>query len=50
MRVGLFAVVLAQLFPLQSTPSYWSMPIGGWFYLLLGWAMAETYGRRSTTP
>ncbi len=45
MRVGLFAVVLAQLFPLQSTPSYWSMPIGGWFYLLLGWAMAETYGR-----
>jgi O-antigen ligase len=45
MRVGLFAVVLAQLFPLQSTPSYWSMPIGGWFYVLLGWAMAETYGR-----
>ena len=45
MRVGLFAVMLAQLFPLQSTPSYWSMPIGGWFYVLLGWAMAETYDR-----
>ena len=45
MRVGLFAVMLAQIFPVQSTPSFWSMPIGGWFFLLLGWAMAETYGR-----
>ena len=45
MRVGLFVAILGQLFPVQSTPSYWSMPIGGWFYLLLGWAMAETYGR-----
>ena len=45
MRVGLFAVMLVQVFPVQSTPSFWSMPMGGWFYLLLGWAMAETYGR-----
>lgn len=45
MRVGLFATMLAQIFPVQSTPSFWSMPMGGWFYLLLGWAMAETYGR-----
>lgn len=45
MRVGLFVTMLAQIFPVQSTPSFWSMPIGGWFYLLLGWAMAETYGR-----
>ncbi len=44
-RVGLFVTMLAQIFPLQSTPSFWSMPMGGWFYLLLGWAMAETYGR-----
>lgn len=45
MRVGLFATMLAQIFPVQSTPSFWSMPMGGWFFLLLGWAMAETYGR-----
>ena len=45
LRVGLFVTILSQLFPIQSTPSYWSMPMGGWFYLLLGWAMAETYGR-----
>ena len=49
LRVGLFATLLAQLVPLQSTPSYWSMPMGGWFYLLLGWAMAETYGRARAT-
>ena len=48
MRVGLFAVMLAQIFPVQSTPSFWSMPMGGWFFLLLGWAMAETYGRAET--
>lgn len=48
MRVGLFAVMLAQLFPIQSTPSFWSMPMGGWFYLLLGWAMAETRARYFT--
>jgi O-Antigen ligase len=45
MRVGLFATVLAQLFPVQSAPSFWTLPMSGWFYLLLGWAMAETYGR-----
>lgn len=45
LRVGLFVTMLAQIFPLQSTPSFWSMPMGGWFYLLLGWAMSETYGR-----
>jgi len=44
-RVGLFAAILSQLFPIQSTPSFWTMPMSGWFYLLLGWAMAETYGR-----
>ena len=44
-RVGLFATILAQLFPVQSTSSYWGMPMGGWFYLLLGWALAEARWR-----
>lgn len=45
LRVGLFATILAQLVPLQSTSSYWSMPMGGWFYLLVGWALAEARWR-----
>ena len=44
-RVGLFATILAQLVPFQSTGSFWSMPMGGWFYLLLGWGLAEAYAR-----
>jgi O-antigen ligase len=42
MRVALFAVVFVQLWPVQSTTAFTSMPMGGWFFLLLGWAMAET--------
>jgi hypothetical protein len=26
----------------QSTTAFTSMPMGGWFFLLLGWALAET--------
>jgi O-antigen ligase len=41
LRVALFATILAQLWPVQSTTAFTSMPVGGWFFLLLGWAMAE---------
>jgi len=41
LRVGLFATIFAQLWPIQSTTAFTSMPMGGWFFLLLGWAMAE---------
>ncbi len=41
LRAGLFAVVCAQVWPIQSTTAFTSMPVGGWFFLLLGWAMAE---------
>ncbi len=44
---ALFATILVQLWPLQSTSSWWSMPMGGWFYLLLGWALAEAKWRES---
>ena len=47
LRVGLFASVLAQLWPVQSTSAFTSMPMGGWFFLLLGWAMAEARHQRS---
>jgi len=42
LRVGLFATMFVQLWPVQSTTAFTSMPMGGWFFLLLGWALAET--------
>jgi O-antigen ligase len=45
LRVGLFAAIFIQLWPIQSTSAFTSMPIGGWFFLLLGWAMAEARRR-----
>jgi O-antigen ligase len=41
LRVGLFASVLIQLWPFASTSAFTSMPTGGWFFLLLGWGLAE---------
>jgi len=41
LRVGLFATVLIQLWPFASTSAFTSMPMGGWFFLLLGWGLAE---------
>lgn len=45
LRVALFATIFAQLWPIQSTSAFTSMPMGGWFFLLLGWAMAEARQR-----
>jgi O-Antigen ligase len=42
LRVALFASIFIQVWPIQSTTAFTSMPVGGWFFLLLGWAMAET--------
>lgn len=47
LRAGLFAVVCAQVWPIQSTTAFTSMPVGGWFFLLLGWGMAEARHRRA---
>ncbi|HXT81748.1 MAG TPA: O-antigen ligase family protein [Acetobacteraceae bacterium] len=41
LRVAIFATILVQLWPIQSTSSFTSMPLGGWFFLILGWGMAE---------
>ena len=41
-RVALFAAIFIQVWPIQSTTAFTSMPVGGWFFLLLGWAMAES--------
>ncbi len=42
LRVGLFAGVLIQLWPIASTSGFNAMPMGGWLFLLLGWGLAET--------
>jgi O-antigen ligase len=40
LRTGLFAAAVIQLWPVQSSSAFSGMPIGGWFFLLLGWGMA----------
>jgi O-antigen ligase len=41
LRVALFAAAMIQLWPIASTTSFTSMPVGGWSFLLLGWGLAE---------
>lgn len=41
LRVGLFASLFIQVWPLASTSAFISMPMGGWMFLLLGWGLAE---------
>lgn len=50
LRVGLFASLVVQLWPVQSTSSFFSMPMAGWFFLLLGWALAESLWAGRATP
>ncbi|MBE7211873.1 MAG: O-antigen ligase family protein [Gluconacetobacter diazotrophicus] len=40
-RVGLFAAVFIQEWPIASTSAFTNMPLGGWFFLILGMALAE---------
>ncbi len=45
LRVGLFASVFVQLWPLASTSGFISMPMGGWLFVMLGWGLAEARWR-----
>ena len=40
-RVGLFAAVLVHEWPIASASAFTNMPLGGWFFLLLGLGLAE---------
>ncbi len=41
LRAGLFVAALIQLWPLASTTAFTSMPLSGWFFVLLGLGLAE---------
>lgn len=41
LRVGLFVAALIQEWPIASTSDLLSMPLSGWFFLLLGLGLAE---------
>jgi len=41
LRVGLFVAAVIQLWPFASTTAFTSMPLSGWFFVLLGLGLAE---------
>ena len=41
LRVGLFVAVLIQEWPIASASAFSSMPLSGWFFLLVGFGLAE---------
>jgi O-antigen ligase len=40
LRVGLFVAALIQLWPISTTSPLVSLPMGGWFFLVLGFGLA----------
>ncbi len=45
-RVGLFASVFIHEWPIASASAFTNMPLGGWFFLLLGVGLAEIRASR----
>jgi O-antigen ligase len=50
LRVGLFVAALVQQWPLASTSSAFAVEIGGLFFLLLGFGLAEAEAARHLDP
>jgi hypothetical protein len=46
LRVGLFAAALVHLWPIASTSAFTSLPVSGYFFVILGWGLAETRWRQ----
>ncbi len=47
LRVGLFAAALVHLWPIASTSAFTSLPVSGYFFVILGWGFAETRWRQA---
>jgi hypothetical protein len=45
-RVGLFVAALIHLWPIASTSAFLSLPVSGYFFVILGWGLAETRWRQ----
>jgi hypothetical protein len=45
-RVGLFAAALLHLWPIASTSAFLSLPVSGYFFVILGWGLAEARWRQ----
>lgn len=45
LRVGLFVAALIHEWPISSMSGFTAMDGGGWFFLLLGWGLAEARGK-----
>jgi hypothetical protein len=45
-RVGLFVAALVHLWPISSTSAFTSLPVSGYFFVVLGWGLAETRWRQ----
>ncbi len=45
-RVGLFAAVFIQEWPIASASAFTNLPLGGWFFLLLGVGLSDAYIER----
>jgi len=50
LRVGLFVAVFIQAWPLGSTSPLVSLPMGGWFFLTLGFGLAAAGQRTAHGP
>jgi O-Antigen ligase len=46
-RVGIFAAALIHLWPIASTSAFLSLPVSGYFFVILGWGLAETRWRET---
>ena len=50
LRVGLFVAGLIQEWPVASASAFSSMPLSGWFFLLVGFGLAEARAYMSAKP
>ncbi len=50
LRVGLFVAALIQEWPVASASDFTSMPLSGWFFLLLGLGLAEARAYMAQRP
>ncbi len=50
LRVGLFVAVLIQEWPIASASAFSSMPLSGWFFVTVGFGLAEARAYMTATP